>query len=67
MTGITLPIACASQAYPPTAGATRAHPPTSDGPGILTRFPGDELLVAGRRYVRGADLVDRETDTVSTK
>ena len=30
---------------------------TADGPEILTRFPGDELLVAGRQYVRGADLV----------
>jgi Xaa-Pro aminopeptidase len=40
---------------------------TADGPEILTRFPGDELLVAGRRYVRGADLVEHETDTVSAK
>jgi Xaa-Pro aminopeptidase len=31
---------------------------TADGPQLLTRFPGQELLVAGRRYVRGADLVD---------
>ena len=30
---------------------------TADGPEILTRFPGEELLVAGRQYVRGADLV----------
>jgi Xaa-Pro aminopeptidase len=30
---------------------------TADGPEILTRFPGQELLVAGRQYVRGADLV----------
>jgi len=30
---------------------------TADGPEILTRFPGEELLVAGRMYVRGADLV----------
>lgn len=30
---------------------------TADGPQILTRFPGSELLVAGRQYVRGADLV----------
>ncbi len=30
---------------------------TADGPEILTRFPGDELLVAGVQYVRGADLV----------
>ena len=31
---------------------------TSDGNRILTRFPGEELLVAGRQYVRGADIVD---------
>jgi Xaa-Pro aminopeptidase len=30
---------------------------TADGPEILTRFPAEELLVAGRMYVRGADLV----------
>lgn len=30
---------------------------TAQGPEILTRFPGEELLVAGRTYVRGADLV----------
>jgi Xaa-Pro dipeptidase len=28
----------------------------ADGPEILTRFPAEELLVAGRDYVRGADL-----------
>src|SRR4051812_21991281 len=33
---------------------------TADGPEILTRFPGQELLVAGRQYVRGADLVKDE-------
>ena len=31
---------------------------TADGPEVITRFPGDELLVAGRQYVRGADLVN---------
>jgi Xaa-Pro aminopeptidase len=31
---------------------------TAEGSRILTRFPGDELLVAARQYVRGADLVD---------
>jgi Xaa-Pro aminopeptidase len=31
----------------------------ADGPEILTRFPADELLVAGRQYVRGADLLPR--------
>jgi hypothetical protein len=25
---------------------------------VITRFPAEELLVAGRTYVRGADLVD---------
>ena len=29
----------------------------ADGPEIITRFPGEELLVAGRQYVRGADFV----------
>jgi Xaa-Pro dipeptidase len=29
---------------------------TPDGPEILTRFPAEELLVAGRSYVRGADF-----------
>jgi Xaa-Pro aminopeptidase len=31
----------------------------ADGPEIITRFPAEELLVAGRQYVRGADLLDR--------
>ena len=30
---------------------------TADGPQIITRFPAEELLVCGRQYVRGADLV----------
>jgi Xaa-Pro aminopeptidase len=30
---------------------------TADGNEILTRFPAEELLVTGRTYVRGADLV----------
>jgi hypothetical protein len=29
----------------------------ADGPQVLTRFPAEELLVAGRQYVRGADLL----------
>jgi Xaa-Pro aminopeptidase len=33
---------------------------TADGNRILTRFPAQELLVAGRSYVRGADLVAGE-------
>ncbi len=31
---------------------------TPTGPQVITRFPADELLVAGRTYVRGADLVE---------
>jgi Xaa-Pro aminopeptidase len=31
---------------------------TADGPEILTRFPAQELLVCGKAYVRGADMVD---------
>jgi Xaa-Pro aminopeptidase len=31
---------------------------TPTGPQILTRFPADELLVAGKVYVRGVDLVN---------
>jgi Xaa-Pro dipeptidase len=34
---------------------------TKDGCRILTRFPAEELLVAGKTYVRGADLLERET------
>ena len=30
---------------------------TASGCQIITRFPAEELLVAGRIYVRGADLV----------
>jgi len=30
---------------------------TPDGGRVLTRFPAQELLVTGRQYVRGADLV----------
>jgi Xaa-Pro aminopeptidase len=40
---------------------------TAEGPEILTRFPGEELLVAGRQYVRGADLVKGEGDPVAAK
>ena len=36
---------------------------TAEGSRILTRFPAEELLVAGRQYVRGADLV-AENETV---
>ena len=33
---------------------------TSDGCRIITKFPAEELLVAGRVYVRGADLVETQ-------
>jgi hypothetical protein len=35
---------------------------TATGCEILTRFPAEELLVAGRIYVRGADLVGENGD-----
>jgi hypothetical protein len=31
---------------------------TPTGCEVITRFPAEELLVAGRAYVRGADLVE---------
>jgi Xaa-Pro aminopeptidase len=37
---------------------------TPDGPEIITRFPGEELLVAGRQYVRGADLLAASSEHV---
>lgn len=37
---------------------------TADGCRLLTRFPADELLVCGKTYVRGADLLVREAETV---
>ena len=33
---------------------------TADGPQIITRFPGDDLMVAGRFQMPGADLTPRE-------
>ena len=35
---------------------------TATGCELLTRFPAEELLVAGRIYVRGADLVGENGD-----
>ena len=39
---------------------------TATGCDVITRFPAEELLVAGRTYVRGADLLrsdgNRPTD-----
>ena len=37
---------------------------TKEGNRILTRFPAEELLVAGKTYVRGADLLEREQTVV---
>jgi hypothetical protein len=34
---------------------------TATGCDVITRFPAEELLVAGRTYVRGADLLPTET------
>jgi Xaa-Pro dipeptidase len=39
---------------------------TADGPEVITRFPAQELLVAGRQYVRGADLVERAAPAEAT-
>jgi Xaa-Pro dipeptidase len=33
---------------------------TPTGPEVITRFPADELLVAGRTYVRGIDIAEGE-------
>ena len=35
---------------------------TATGCDVITRFPAEELLVAGRMYVRGADLVAKSDD-----
>jgi hypothetical protein len=35
---------------------------TATGCDVITRFPAEELLVAGRQYVRGADLLRSEGD-----
>ena len=35
---------------------------TATGCDVITRFPADELLVAGRTYVRGADLVQNSPE-----
>jgi Xaa-Pro dipeptidase len=36
---------------------------TADGAEVITRFPAEDLLVAGRTYVRGADLISTAQDT----
>jgi Xaa-Pro dipeptidase len=38
---------------------------TADGTEVITRFPADELLVTGKVYVRGADLVARSDGPAS--
>jgi Xaa-Pro aminopeptidase len=38
---------------------------TATGCDIITRFPADELLVTGRTYVRGADVVQPEGSAVT--
>jgi hypothetical protein len=35
---------------------------TPTGPQVITRFPAEELLVTGRQYVRGADVVHTERE-----
>jgi len=35
---------------------------TATGCDVITRFPADELLVAGRTYVRGSDLLKSGDD-----
>lgn len=37
---------------------------TSTGCRIITKFPAQELLVCGKTYVRGADLLEREESTI---
>jgi hypothetical protein len=36
---------------------------TATGCDVITRFPAEELLVAGRTYVRGADLLRGEANS----
>jgi Xaa-Pro aminopeptidase len=37
---------------------------TATGYRVITRFPAEELLVCGKTYVRGADLLEREDSTI---
>ncbi len=37
---------------------------TANGCRVITRFPAEELLVCGKTYVRGAELLEREESTV---
>jgi Xaa-Pro dipeptidase len=37
---------------------------TSTGHRIITKFPAEELLVCGKTYVRGADLLERESSAI---
>ena len=38
---------------------------TATGRDVITRFPADEVLVAGRTYVRGADLIADASDATT--
>jgi Xaa-Pro dipeptidase len=40
---------------------------TPTGPQVLTRFPAEELLVTGKTYVRGIDLVDGRVASFGTE
>jgi Xaa-Pro aminopeptidase len=37
---------------------------TATGYRVITRFPAEDLLVCGKTYVRGADLLEREHSTI---
>jgi hypothetical protein len=37
---------------------------TATGCRVITKFPADELLVCGKTYIRGADLLDLEESAV---
>ena len=41
-----------------TQQAQAIMPVVPTGPQVLTRFPAEELLVTGRTYVRGVDLLN---------
>jgi len=38
---------------------------TADGSRVITRFPAEELLVAGRQYVSGADLMPSQPEPLT--
>jgi Xaa-Pro aminopeptidase len=51
---------CAGSDGVSAAGIEEEVVVTTDGCRIITHFPAEELLVAGRVYVRGADLVESQ-------